>query len=125
MDLRFTRGALREVAKTALGMGTGARGLRTVCERLLTETMFEAPGSSIKYVLVTEKVAKREIAPVYLARGQQHKFYAMLAEEEEEWDRRMGEGSEKGKKADGEGSDEGSEGSFMEYRERTKAAGSR
>ena len=44
VELRFTRGALREVAKSALDMGTGARGLRTVCERLLTETMFEAPG---------------------------------------------------------------------------------
>ena len=124
VELRFTRGALREVAKTALGMGTGARGLRTVCERLLTETMFEAPGSSIKYVLVTDKVAKREIAPMYLARGQQHRFHAMLAEEEEEWDRRMGEGREKDKRPDGEGSDGASEGSFMEYRERTKAAGS-
>lgn len=44
VELRFTRGALREVAKSSLGMGTGARGLRTCCERLLTETMFEAPG---------------------------------------------------------------------------------
>lgn len=44
VELRFTRGALREVAKSSLGMGTGARGLRTICERLLTETMFEAPG---------------------------------------------------------------------------------
>ena len=44
VELRFTRGALREVAKASLEMGTGARGLRTVCERLLTETMFEAPG---------------------------------------------------------------------------------
>lgn len=44
IELRFTSGALREVAKASLGMGTGARGLRTVCERLLTETMFEAPG---------------------------------------------------------------------------------
>lgn len=46
VELRFTRGALKEVAKSALDMGTGARGLRTVCERLLTETMFEAPGTS-------------------------------------------------------------------------------
>ena len=45
VELRFTRGALREVAKSALNIGTGARGLRTVCERLLTETMFEAPGT--------------------------------------------------------------------------------
>lgn len=46
VELRFTRGALREVAKSSLGMGTGARGLRTCCERLLTETMFDTPGMS-------------------------------------------------------------------------------
>ena len=44
VELRFTSGALREVAKAALGMGTGARGLRTVMERLLGDAMFEAPG---------------------------------------------------------------------------------
>ena len=44
VELQFTRGALKEVAKASLEMGTGARGLRTACERLLTETMFEAPG---------------------------------------------------------------------------------
>jgi ATP-dependent Clp protease ATP-binding subunit ClpX len=44
IELRFTSGALREVAKAAGGMGTGARGLRTVLERLLGESMFETPG---------------------------------------------------------------------------------
>jgi len=134
VELRFTRGALREIAKTALGMGTGARGLRTVCERLLTETMFEAPGSSIRYVLVTERVAKREAAPVYMARGQQHKFHGVLAHEEEEWEARMKE--EKGEGGGGDGGDgdgdggggaggvgDGSSASFEEYRERSKATG--
>ena len=49
VELRFTSAALREVAKSSLGMGTGARGLRTCCERLLTETMFEAPGKRASY----------------------------------------------------------------------------
>ena len=44
IEIRFTSGALREVARSTLGMGTGARGLRTVVERLLGEAMFEAPG---------------------------------------------------------------------------------
>ena len=44
IELRFTSGALREIAKSSLGMGTGARGLRTCVERLLGEAMFEAPG---------------------------------------------------------------------------------
>jgi len=46
IELRFTNAALREVAKSASGMGTGARGLRTVLERLLGECMFETPGMS-------------------------------------------------------------------------------
>ena len=46
IELRFTSGALRDIAKSALGMGTGARGLRTCIERLLSEAMFEAPGKS-------------------------------------------------------------------------------
>jgi ATP-dependent Clp protease ATP-binding subunit ClpX len=44
IELRFTNAAMRVVAKDASGMGTGARGLRTVLERLLGEAMFEAPG---------------------------------------------------------------------------------
>lgn len=46
VELYFTRGALRGVAKSSIGMGTGARGLRTCCERLLTDTMFDMPGTS-------------------------------------------------------------------------------
>lgn len=46
VELQFTSPALREVAKTALAMGTGARGLRTVMERLLSDAMFESPGMS-------------------------------------------------------------------------------
>lgn len=46
VELHFTRGALREIAKNSLGMGTGARGLRTCCERLLTDAMFDMPGKS-------------------------------------------------------------------------------
>lgn len=44
VELRCTSGALREIARAALGMETGARGLRTVMERLLGDAMFEAPG---------------------------------------------------------------------------------
>jgi ATP-dependent Clp protease ATP-binding subunit ClpX len=48
IELRFTSAALREIAKVALDMGTGARGLRTVVERLLGDAMFEAPGTSFE-----------------------------------------------------------------------------
>ena len=137
VELRFTSGSLREIAKSSLGMGTGARGLRTCVERLLGEAMFEAPGmsrkkflcimiltrisgSSIKHILITEAVAQRKQAPIYLARGQQHRFHTMFAAEEEEWEARMRQ--RRGEQANGDGRD-GEMGSFEEYREKSKAAG--
>lgn len=72
-------------------------------------------GSSIKHVLITEAVAQRKTAPIYLARGQQHKFHSLIAAEEEEWDAKM-------QKAKGR-TEEGGVGSFEEYREKSKAAG--
>ena len=40
VDLEFTDGALRAIARAALRRETGARGLRTLVEKLLTEAMF-------------------------------------------------------------------------------------
>ena len=124
IELRFTTPALHAIAESALDMGTGARGLRTVCERLLTDTMFEVPGSSVKYILITEKVAKRESAPIYFSRGQQVKMRELLESEEDDWTRRqepedMVSNHEKGKN----GLEHGSDGSFEEYRQRTTAVG--
>ncbi|ERF74013.1 hypothetical protein EPUS_03828 [Endocarpon pusillum Z07020] len=70
IELRFTTPALHVIASNALVMGTGARALRTEMEAILGDAMFEAPGSSVKYVLVTEKVARREEGAVYFGRGQ-------------------------------------------------------
>ncbi|WP_424949976.1 ATP-dependent Clp protease ATP-binding subunit ClpX [Deinococcus sp.] len=48
IDLSFTEGALREVAKQAKLRGTGARGLRAVLERAMTDLLFELPVEKIK-----------------------------------------------------------------------------
>ncbi|KAF3119689.1 hypothetical protein TWF703_003240 [Orbilia oligospora] len=84
VELKFTSSALRQIARAALTMDTGARALRTVLERLLSDAMFEAPGSSIKHVLVNAAAAKFEQPPVYFARGQQGAFQAAFAAEENE-----------------------------------------
>ena len=96
-------------------------------------------GSSIKHILITEAVARRRAPLIYLARGQQGKFHALIAAEEEEWDRRqtVTEEGDKGKGDDGEDGQEGGEAeekageaggdqgaaSFEEYRERSRSAG--
>lgn len=120
IELRFTTPALHVVASNALSMGTGARALRTEMETLLGDAMFEAPGSSVKYVLVTEKVAKREEGAIYFGRGQGGKFHAMIAQEEGDWEDKM--------KKTGHGPDDGGLGgpaSFEDWRTKaTAAAGS-
>ncbi|KAF8468359.1 P-loop containing nucleoside triphosphate hydrolase protein [Kalaharituber pfeilii] len=113
IELRFTSPALREIARAALKMETGARGLRTVLERLLTDAMFEAPGSSIKYVLVTEAVAQRKQPPLYFGRGQKHQFHGAISEEEAKWARYNGQIPE----------EKPVNRSYEDYKEKGKAAG--
>eukprot|EP00252_Welwitschia_mirabilis_P022922 TRINITY_DN6352_c0_g1_i1.p1 TRINITY_DN6352_c0_g1~~TRINITY_DN6352_c0_g1_i1.p1 ORF type:complete len:693 (-),score=115.88 TRINITY_DN6352_c0_g1_i1:185-2263(-) len=43
VKLHFTDGALRQIAQKAMAKNTGARGLRTILENLLTDAMFEIP----------------------------------------------------------------------------------
>ena len=43
LSLSFTSGALRELARQALTRKTGARGLRSIVEKLMLDVMFEAP----------------------------------------------------------------------------------
>lgn len=46
IELRITQGALREIARKASRMGTGARGLRHVVDHLLLQAKYETPGMS-------------------------------------------------------------------------------
>lgn len=115
IELRFTTGALWEVAKSALSMGTGARGLRTVCERILGDAMFETPGTNIKHILITKDVAAKKAGSLYFARGSQAQFYAVVDSEERKW-------SEEQASQHGQG-EETSSGTFEEYREKARVAG--
>lgn len=56
VELHFTENALRMIARKAMKKDTGARGLRSILENILTEAMFEVPETkSIKAVLVDEE----------------------------------------------------------------------
>ncbi|MEW6421240.1 MAG: ATP-dependent Clp protease ATP-binding subunit ClpX [Deinococcota bacterium] len=48
VDLTFTEGALREVAHRAKERKTGARGLRAVLEKAMTDLLFELPIEGLK-----------------------------------------------------------------------------
>jgi ATP-dependent Clp protease ATP-binding subunit ClpX len=64
--LIFSQDALREVVKIALAKKTGARGLRSVLENVLTPIMFEIPSyKDLKECLITKDVILGKIDPVF------------------------------------------------------------
>jgi ATP-dependent Clp protease ATP-binding subunit ClpX len=64
VDLEFRDDALRAVAKQAMKRKTGARGLRTILENVLLDTMYDLPSSrTAKKVVVDEAVVSGETNP--------------------------------------------------------------
>ena len=65
VELDFRDKALNEIAKKAIERKTGARGLRSIIERILMETMYQIPSeSSLEKVVVDESVVKGESDPL-------------------------------------------------------------
>jgi ATP-dependent Clp protease ATP-binding subunit ClpX len=63
--LTFTKDSLSAIAKKALIRKTGARGLRSILEDILLETMFELPSqSNISEVVINKDVVGGKIRPL-------------------------------------------------------------
>jgi ATP-dependent Clp protease ATP-binding subunit ClpX len=64
VELEFRDDALRAVAKKAMERKTGARGLRTILENVLLDTMYELPSTTnARKVVVDESVVIGETKP--------------------------------------------------------------
>ena len=64
VELEFEAAALHEIARMALARKTGARGLRSICEDVLQQTMFDLPSEEgVAKVIVTEAAVKGEEQP--------------------------------------------------------------
>ncbi len=59
--LEFTSGALDFIVDKALEYNLGARGLRSLCEAILTDAMFSLPGSEVKTLKVTKLYAEEQL----------------------------------------------------------------
>lgn len=118
IELRVSTPALWEIARQAKAMGTGARGLRTVMEGVLMESMFECPGSGVRFVWVGERAVKREEGCKWWGREGRGEWHRMWEEEEEEWERRRGRGKKEAVREE-----EKSGGTFVEYREAQRMSG--
>lgn len=64
IELEIQPDALKEIAKKAVERKTGARGLRTIVEEILSETMFEAPSDpTLIKIVVTSDTVKNGTQP--------------------------------------------------------------
>jgi ATP-dependent Clp protease ATP-binding subunit ClpX len=65
--LSFTDDALSAIARKAILRKTGARGLRSILEDVLLNTMFELPGlDSVEEVVVNEEVIEGKAKPLFI-----------------------------------------------------------
>jgi len=66
-QLTFTEDALTAIAKRAIERKTGARGLRSILEDILLDTMFELPGlENVEEVVVNEEAANTDAKPLII-----------------------------------------------------------
>ena len=64
VELEFRPEALTAIARKALKRKTGARGLRTIVENILLDTMFDLPSlENVRKVVVDESVVEHGTPP--------------------------------------------------------------
>ena len=72
VDIEFRKDALHAVAQSSLERKTGARGLRTILENVLLDTMYELPRiENVKKVILDGAVVRGESKPYLLLEGQE------------------------------------------------------
>ena len=69
VELEFTEDALNAIAIKALQRKTGARGLRSIVENILLDTMYDLPSmKNIKKVIVEQETIEKSQAPALIYR---------------------------------------------------------
>jgi len=67
IELTFADEALGAVARKAIERKTGARGLRSILESILLETMFDLPGlEGVEEVVISREVVEGTARPLYI-----------------------------------------------------------
>ncbi len=72
-QLTFAEDALEAIAKKAITRKTGARGLRSILEGILLETMFDLPGmEGVSEIVVNREVSEGRAKPLFIYADRQH-----------------------------------------------------
>ena len=73
VELSFRDEALKEIAKQAIKRKTGARGLRSIMEDILMDTMFDLPNDDLEKVIIDEKAVLNRSEPIKLLKTKSKK----------------------------------------------------
>ena len=73
VELSFRDEALKEIAKQAIKRKTGARGLRSIMEEILMETMFGLPNNDLEKVIIDENTVISKSDPIRLLKTKSKK----------------------------------------------------
>ena len=67
MQLTFSKDALKAIAEKAIVRKTGARGLRSIIEEVLLQTMFDLPSlEGVEEVVVNKEVISGSAEPLLI-----------------------------------------------------------
>ena len=67
VELGLTEEALAAIARKAIDRKTGARGLRSIMEGILLDTMFDLPGlEGVEKVVISREVVEGTAQPLYI-----------------------------------------------------------
>ena len=66
IDLQFTSAALDFIVKKAMEYKLGARGLRSLCESILTDAMYESPDSDKRKLTITKAYVEKKLSKIEL-----------------------------------------------------------
>jgi len=64
ISLEFKKDALNYIVDKAIDYNLGARGLRSLCEEISNDAMFNLPGSEVKKLVVNKKYAEEQLSRV-------------------------------------------------------------
>ncbi|NOZ83550.1 MAG: ATP-dependent Clp protease ATP-binding subunit ClpX [Epsilonproteobacteria bacterium] len=74
VNLVFTEEAIKAIAKKAKSMKVGARGLRSIMEKQMLNTMYELPDmKEITECVINDKMVEKNQEPIYIKRAKQAK----------------------------------------------------
>lgn len=85
VELEFEKDALNVIAKKAIERKTGARGLRSIIERIMTDVMFEIPSrDDIEKVIITKESVDLKNDPLVIFKNKSKSKIEDLEKEEPE-----------------------------------------